>query len=683
MTHSLLAHFSAPPFNLPAFDKIQIEDISPAIDQVLAQNRAAIEQITQTGPHDWETLGEAMDELGDRLNRAWSSVSHLNAVTNSEALRKVYEENLQKLTQYSTELGQNQALCAVYQALAESAAFPSLDQARKKAVENALRDFHLSGVDLPEADKQRYASISSQLAELTNRFSNNVLDATQGWIKHITDPELLAGVPASALQAAQAAARARELEGYVITLDFPSYYPVMTYGDNRRLREELYTAYMTRASDQGPNAGTWDNSELIEQILALRYELAKLLGFDNYAQLSLATKMAASTQEVLDFLQELAQKTLPVARQEFAELQAFAKTHYGIETLNSWDVGYFSEKLRQHRYAISQEELRPYFPAPKVIAGMFETAQRLFDIRIEASDLAPRWHPDATFYLIKRNDQPIAAFYLDLYARAHKRGGAWMADCRTRRRRADGSLQLPVAYLTCNFTSPVDGKPALLTHDEVTTLFHEFGHGLHHMLTRMEVMEVSGINGVPWDAVELPSQFLENWCWEPEALALFARHYETDQPLPPTLLERMLAAKNFQAGMLMMRQLEFALFDMRLHSQYSAANPLKAQTVLDQVRQEVAVLMPPAFTRFANAFTHIFAGGYAAGYYSYKWAEVLAADAFSRFEEEGIFNQDTGQAFLTSILEPGGSQEPMSLFIAFRGREPSVKPLLRHNGILA
>ncbi|MCP5169492.1 MAG: oligopeptidase A [Hahellaceae bacterium] len=682
MSNPLLQHFSLSPFDLPAYDKIRTEDITPAIDTILADNRAAIQQVTQAATVCWNSLGVAMDELGDRLNSAWSTVSHLNAVTNSDALRKVYEASLQKLSEYSTELGQNQALCAAYQSLAQSDEFAGLDQQRKKSIENALRDFHLSGVDLPDDKKRRYAEISSKLAELNNRFSNNVLDATQGWTKHITDSADLAGVPDSALAGATAAAQQRGLEGYVITLDFPSYYPVMTYGENRALREELYTAYMTRASDQGPNAGKWDNTQLISEILALRFELARLLGFENYAQLSLATKMASSTDEVLTFLHELAKKTLPVAKQEFAELQVFAKEQLGIDELKSWDVGYASEKLRQHRYAISQEELRPYFPAPKVIDGMFQTAQRLFGISIEASDDAPLWHSDATFYVIKRAEQPIAAFYLDPYARANKRGGAWMADCRVRRLRADGSLQLPVAYLTCNFTPPVDGKPALLTHDEVTTLFHEFGHGLHHMLTKMEVMDVSGINGVAWDAVELPSQFMENWCWEPDALSLFARHYETDLPLPTELLDKMLAAKNFQAGMLMMRQLEFALFDFRLHTEYSDTRRLDAQCVLNEVREEVAVLMPPAFTRFAHAFSHIFAGGYAAGYYSYKWAEVLAADAFSLFEEKGIFDAATGKAFLQSVLEQGGSREPMDLFVEFRGREPSVEPLLRHNGIV-
>ncbi len=667
---------------LPHFDQIKTEHVEPAIDQILQDNRNAILQLTQSEAVSWDTLARPMEELDNRLNDAWSAVSHLNAVMNDEALREAYNNGLAKITAYSTEVGQNQALYKAYKALADSDEYATLDQQSKKAIENILKAFHLSGVDLEEDQKVRFSELSNRLSELTSKFSENVLDATQGWYRHVDNIESLSGLPETALEGARQAAAQRDLDGFVITLDFPSYFPLMTYCDNRELRREVYEAFLTRASDQGPNAGKWDNSPLIKEIMALRYEMARILGFNSYAERSLAKKMASSTDEVLGFLNELAVKSKPVAEQEFAELKAFAKAQFGEEDLQSWDVGYFGEKLRQHRYAISQEALRPYFPANKVIKGMFDCVHRLFNIDIEVSDASPVWHSDVTFYNITRNGEHIASFYLDLYARANKRGGAWMADCRVRRRNVNNELVKPVAFLTCNFTPPVGDKPALLTHDEVTTLFHEFGHGLHHMLTQMEVYEVSGINGVAWDAVELPSQFLENWCWQPEALQLISGHHETGEPLPQEMLDKMLAAKNFQAGMLMMRQLEFSIFDFRFHAEYSDSNPVEVLDILQDVRDQVAVVKPPAFTRFPHSFSHIFAGGYAAGYYSYKWAEVLAADAFSKFEENGVFDQPTGEAFLHAILEQGGSREPMELFVEFRGREPSVEPLLHQSGII-
>lgn len=671
---------------LPAFDLIKTEHVEPAIDQILEENRKAIAQLTSLKEVTWDTLAHPMESLENRLNDAWSAVSHLNAVVNDEALRDAYNNCLAKLTAYSTEVGQNKALCDAYKALADSEAFKTLDQQSRKSIENILRSFHLSGVDLEDAKKARFSELSNRLSELTSKFAENVLDATQGWYRHITDESALSGLPESAIAGARQAAEQRDLEGFVITLDFPSYFPVMTYCDNRELRQEVYEAFLTRASDQGPNAGQWDNGPLIKEIMALRFEQSKILGFDSYADRSLAKKMASSTTEVLDFLNELADKSKPVAEKEVAELHTFAKEQGADQlkgdTLQSWDLAYFGEKLRQHRYAISQEELRPYFPANKVIEGMFECVKRLFNIDIEVNESASLWHPDVTYYVIKREGVEIASFYLDLYARSNKRGGAWMADCRVRRKDENHQITKPVAFLTCNFTPPVGDKPALLTHNEVTTLFHEFGHGLHHMLTKMDVYEVSGINGVAWDAVELPSQFLENWCWQPEALALISSHHETGEPLPKSLLDKMLAAKNFQAGMQMMRQLEFSLFDFRFHAEYSDSNPVDVAEVLQDVRDKVAVLKPPAFTRFQNSFSHIFAGGYAAGYYSYKWAEVLAADAFSKFEEEGVFNKTTGQSFLQAILEQGGSREPMELFIEFRGREPSVEPLLQQSGII-
>lgn len=667
---------------LPPFSQIKPEMIESALDQLLAENRASIEQLQQQDQPTWDSLVQALSEQEDRLSQMWSPVSHMNSVVNSDELREAYNACLPKLSQYGTEIGQNEALCNSYKALKESAAFAELNTAQQKAITNTLRDFHLSGIDLPAEKKARYGELKQRLSEICNKFAENVMDATQGWHKHITDEAELAGLPDSAKGLLQQLAAQKELDGWVITLDFPSFHPVMTYAEKRELREEIYTAFVTRASDQGPNAGEWDNTPVMDEILELRYELAQLLGFNSYAEFSIETKMATSTDEVLGFLNDLADRSVAQARNEFAELQAYAKDEFGAEDLKAWDVGYYSEKLRQQRYAISQEELRPYFPASKVIAGMFEVVNRLYGITFEeVTDQIDRWHDDAKYFLVKRDGEQIAGFYLDLYARENKRGGAWMDDCRVRRRKADGELQLPVAYLVCNFSAPVGDQPALLTHDEVTTLFHEFGHGLHHMMTKVEVADVSGINGVAWDAVELPSQFMENFCYEKEGLDLIASHVDSGEGLPQEMLEKLQAAKNFQSAMMMVRQLEFALFDFRLHHEYTPDWDSSVQSILNEVRAQVAVLPPVEFNRFQHSFSHIFAGGYAAGYYSYKWAEVLSADAFSRFEEEGIFNADTGRAFLENILEMGGSKEPAELFKAFRGREPQVDALLRHSGI--
>ncbi|ROU00992.1 oligopeptidase A [Marinobacter sp. R17] len=666
---------------LPRFDHVRVEHMEPAIDQILSDNRMQIQELAAQSEPTWETLFQPMQALDDRLNNAWSVISHLNGVMNSDELRDVYKRCLEKLTEYGTELSQNTELCNAYKRLADSPAFQELDEAQQKAINNTLRDFHLGGVDLPEDQKKQFADLSRELAELTNRFSDNVLDATQHWFKHITDEAELAGLPQSALDGARQAAQQRDLDGFVITLDFPSFFPVMTYGDNRELRREVYEAFVTRASDVGPDGGHWDNTPVMAEILKRRHQQSQLLGFDNYAERSLATKMARSVDEVMHFLQELAAKSRPVAVQEFDDLKAFAKDEFGVDELEAWDIGYYSEKMRQARYDISPETLRPWFPAETVVNGLFRVAERLFDLTIEPDTSVETWHKDVTAYRIRRGDETIAWFYLDMYARKGKRGGAWMADCRVRWRNLRGSLQLPVAFLTCNFTPPVGDKPALLTHDEVTTLFHEFGHGLHHMLTQVEVADVSGINGVAWDAVELPSQFLENWCWNPESLGLIAKHHETGEPLPQDLLDKLLAAKNFQSGMQMVRQLEFSLFDFRLHSEFTPETPVNPLDMYRQVRSEIAVTETPEFNRFPNSFSHIFAGGYAAGYYSYKWAEVLAADAFSLFEENGIFDPETGHAFLHNILERGGSREPMELFKAFRGREPEVDALLRQTGI--
>ena len=670
---------------LPPFADIRADHVVPAVDTLLDESREAIDRLAQqsaTTPPTWENFAAPLEAVNDRLSQAWSPVSHLNGTMNTPELRDAYQACLEKLSAFGTWVGQHEGLFKGWQALKESESWPTLTAAQQRTVDNALRDFRLAGVDLPADKKARYGEIQSRLSTLSNQFSNNVLDATQAWHKDIQDREALAGVPESALETLKALADAKGVEGYRITLDFPSFFPIVSYADSRELREEVYTAFVTRASDQGPNAGKFDNAPILEEILTLRQELAGLLGFDTYADYSLTTKMADSPAQVLDFLEDLARRAKPQAQEEFAELSAYARDKLGIETLKPWDVAYASEKLREARYAISQEQLRPYFPAPRVVDGLFQVVERLYGVQVTEDSSAPSYHDDVRFFRITEQGTPIAGFYLDLYAREGKRGGAWMADCRVRRKTENG-VQLPVAFLTCNFTAPVGGKPALLTHDEVTTLFHEFGHGLHHMLTKQEVADVSGINGVAWDAVELPSQFMENYCWEREGLDLLAKHVDTGEPLPDVLFERLQAAKNFQSAMGMVRQIEFSLFDLRLHHELEAPSASDVQALLDDVRRQTSVVPVVDFNRFQNSFSHIFAGGYAAGYYSYKWAEVLSADAWSAFEEAGIFDPTTGQRFREEILEQGGARDAAELFRAFRGREPSVEPLLRHSGIRA
>ncbi|EKP0318630.1 oligopeptidase A [Aeromonas veronii] len=671
--------------SLPPFSQIKPEQVQPAVIQAIADCKQKISDVlAQRDPHTWDSLIAPLEEVNDRLSRIWSPVSHLNSVLNSEALREAHDACLPLLSEFQTYVGQHEGLYQAYLALSQSDDFPLLSGAQRKEIENTLRDFRLSGIGLPAEAQQRYGEIQARLSELASRFSNNVLDATQGWHKLVADEAELAGLPDSVRAAARQMAELKGKEGWLFTLDIPSYLPVMMYADNRELRAEMYEAFTTRASDQGPNAGKWDNSAIMSELLTLRRELAQLLGFANYAELSLATKMADKTEQVVSFLTDLAAKSLPQGKAELEEIRAFAAEQHGQSELAAWDLAYYAEKLKQHKFSISDEQLRPYFPASKVVKGLFEVVKRVFGMKVRERLGIDTWHPDVRFYdIFDADDELRGSFYLDLYAREHKQGGAWMDVCLGRRYRQDGSLQKPVAYLTCNFNGPVDGKPALFTHNEVVTLFHEFGHGIHHMLTRIDVAGVAGINGVAWDAVELPSQFLENWCWESEALAFISGHYETGEPLPADLLEKMLTARNFQAAMQMLRQLEFALFDFRLHQEFDPTNPAQLPALLDEVRSQVAVMTPPAFNRFQHSFSHIFAGGYAAGYYSYKWAEVLSADAFSRFEEEGIFNPATGQSFLKNILEKGGSKEPMELFRAFRGREPKVDALLRHSGIAA
>ncbi|WP_386686275.1 oligopeptidase A [Lonepinella sp. MS14437] len=678
MTNPLLENNKLPPFS-----RIEPQYIQPAVEKLIQDCRDVTEQVLKQPQFTWQNFYQPLAEVNDRLSKAWSPAGHLNAVKNSPELRDAYQACLPLLSEYGTWVGQHQGLYQAYLSLKNSPEFATYSTAQKKAIENSLRDFELSGISLPPEQQKRYGEIVARLSDLTSQFSNNVLDATMGWEKVITDEKELSGLPESALQLAKQSAESKGLQGYRFTLEMPSYLPVLTYCENQALREEMYRAYATRASDQGSNAGKWDNSAIMDEILTLRLELAKLLGFEHYTDLSLATKMAENPQQVLDFLENLATRSKAQGEKELCELKAFAVKNYNVTYFEPWDIAFYSEKQKQALYAINDEELRPYFPEERVLSGLFELVQRIFNIRaVERFDVET-YHKDVRFFdLIDQTDEIRGSFYLDLYAREHKRGGAWMDDCIGRKRKTDGSLQKPVAYLTCNFNAPIGDKPALFTHDEVTTLFHEFGHGIHHLLTLIDVGDVSGINGVPWDAVELPSQFMENWCWEEDALAFISGHYQTGEPLPKEKLTQLIKAKNFQAAMFVLRQLEFGLFDFRLHHHYQVGKANQVLDTLKAVKDQVAVIKGVDWVRTPHSFSHIFAGGYAAGYYSYLWAEVLSADAYSRFEEEGIFNPVTGQSFLDEILTRGGSEEPMQLFERFRGRKPTLDALLRHKGIL-
>ncbi len=677
MSNPLLEKYELPPFSL-----IQPEHLVPAIDYLIEENRRQLKTLLEgnDGP-SWENIVHPMEVMEERLRRTTSTVSHMNAVVNSESLREAYNQCLPKLSHYYSELGQNESLFRAFRQLQRSADFPALNSAQQRVIENQLRDFRLSGVALDDEKKAQFKKISAELSQLGSQFNDNVLDATNSWNVVIKDKQRLAGIPETALSAARQAAQSKGQEGWLFNLEYPSYLSVITFAEDPQLRESIYRAYHTRASDQGPDAGRWDNSEIMATILDLRKQQAQLLGYDNYAALSLATKMASTTDEVLGFLQDLAERASPLAQEEFVELEQFAKQQGIVGGLQAWDVPFYSEQLRRLKFDLSQEDLRPYFPVNQVLEGLFQLTERLFGLRIERQSDVDLWHQDARFYRITDGQgATLAQFYLDLFARDNKRGGAWMDECVIRWH--DGNkIQLPVAYLVCNFSGPVGEAPALLTHNEVLTLFHEFGHGLHHMMTGMEALGVSGINGVPWDAVELPSQFMENWCWQSEVLALISGHYQTGEPLPQELFAKMKAAKNFQSGMQMMRQLEFALFDFRLHIEYQQGGAPAIQQLLDDVRDKIAVVQVPEFNRFQHGFSHIFAGGYAAGYYSYKWAEVLSADAFAVFEEQGLFNPQVANAFRDNILQAGGSAEPTELFARFRGRPPSVDALLRQCGI--
>jgi oligopeptidase A len=669
---------------LPPFSAIRPEHVEPAIDAILADYRARTDALLASeAPRDFAHVLLLGEELEDRLNRAWAPVSHLHGVADSDELRKAYAAAQEKIVEHASELGQNRELYAAVEAVAARADSAALPRAARTLVEHELRDFRLSGVALEEPARSRFREIANELAKLATEFEEAVLDATDAWSESIADEGALAGIPPSGRAVLRAYAQEKSQDGWLVTLKQPSVQAVLTYADDRALRERVYRAYQTRASDQGPNAGEFDNSMRIEKILALRHEAAQLLGFRDAAEESLATKMAPSPDAVFAFLRDLAARAKPVAARELAELQAFAATEFGIDALQPWDVGYAAEKLREKKYALNEEELKPYFALDSVISGLFAITERVFGVSLRKRDDVDTWHPDVRYYdLVDADGQVFAGTYVDLYARSGKRGGAWMDVCVNRFERGK-AVQLPVAFLTCNFAPPTTDTPSLLTHDDVLTLFHEFGHGLHHLLTEVGLPGVAGISGVEWDAVELPSQFMENFGWRREALDLFARHWQTGERLPDALFERMLAARHFHAGLFLVRQLEFGLFDFRLHREFDPARGARVLQILDEVRREVAVLMPPAWQRFPHAFTHIFAGGYGAGYYSYLWAEVLSADAFARFEENGVFDRATGDAYRKAILAVGGSRPALESFVEFRGREPQADALLRSYGLSA
>ena len=663
------------PEPLPAFARIRPEHVEPAVREILQRGRARIDELAAVQEPTFASVVEPLEELQHRVTRTWSPVSHLNAVLNSDALRSGYNACLPLLSAYQTDLAQSEPLYRAYRRIGEQQQ-AALGPVQRQVIEHALRDFRLSGVGLDAARKERFKSVMLELTQLQAKFEENVLDATNGWSYHVLDASELRGLNASLIEQARKRSHAQRLEGWLLTLDQPTYVAVVTDAESQGLRRAFYEAWTTRASDQGPNAGKWDNSQIMEQILRLRHEAAQLLDFGNYAEYALATRMAHSVPEVMQFLQELAQTTRAAARQEFAELESFAG-----QPLAAWDVGFYAERMQRERYSVSQEEMRPYFPLPRVLTGLFEVAERLFGVQIRERQGAPTWHADVRYFEIAGSNGAVGSFYLDAYARANKRSGAWMDECVGRKQLPTGSA-LPVAYLVCNFLPPSEGRPALLTHDDVLTLFHEFGHGLHHLLTRVDYPSIAGINGVAWDAVELPSQFLENYAWHPQVLQRISSHVDTGQPLPSETQTRLMATRSFHAGLQMMRQLEFALFDFRLHAEYDPAQGGRILQILQEVREALAVVPVPAWNRFPNSFGHVFAGGYAAGYYSYKWAEVLAADAFAAFEEQGVFDRTTARRFLDAILARGGSRDALESFIDFRGRRPDVRALLRQHGIL-
>ena len=667
--------------NLPNFRDIDTKNILSELNYLIELARSSLEEAIKKKTFTYDSLVVLREEVEDNIDNFWSPISHLQAVCNEEALRKVYAEGLLEITKLHTEMDQDSDLFLAYEEIRDSKAFSDLSIPKQKAVTNAIKDFHLTGVNLSASEKAKLLDLNSSLSTLSTKFSNNVLDSTQEWQKTITNVEELFGVPKNALSLMNQAAVKKGAKGYLVTLDIPTYLAIITHCDNRDLRKELYLAYGTRSSKIGPGGEKFDNIEIIYEVLEKRRDLAEVLGFKNYAEFSVSKKMAGSPEEVLSFLRELGRKAKPQAEEEMKLVESYAKNNHSLDEIKPWDIAYYSEKLKQDLFEISDELLRPFFPVPRVLEGMFEVARRLFEIDIKENNTLATWHDDVLTFDIKRGYKVVASFYLDLYARENKRGGAWMAECRAKRIRLKGDLQKPVAFLTCNFSGPIGTNSALLSHQEVITLFHEFGHGLHHMLTKVEVASVSGINGVCWDAVELPSQFMENYCWESEALAFISGHNETQEPLPEDVLQKLTAAKNFNSALALVRQIEFALFDMRIHMEFDPDKEGQVANILSEVRDEVSVIKPPDGYSFENSFSHIFAGGYAAGYYSYKWSEVLSADAFSKFLESGIFNRQTGEKFLYSILEKGGSEDAGDLFAEFMGREPRIDALLKQSGI--
>lgn len=667
---------------LPDFKHIDAAKIEVTVRDMLDHYRQELDiMLSKDHQWTWDNLMQPLEDMGDAFHKVWSPIAHMHSVMETDLLRRAYNDALPHITKYHTEMSQNVKLYNAVNSLVHNEHFDKLDPAQRKILENDLRDFKLSGVDLPEDKKARVGALHHELSFLTTKFSENVLDATHGWTLHVTDPARVSGLPPQALELAATNARHRDLEGYVFTLEYPSYSTAIRFLDDRDLRKQLYEAFVTRASDQGPTGGKWDNLPVMNAILKARDELAKCIGYDNFVEYSLVPKMAKTPSEVLNFLNDLLTRSKWLADKEYKDIEALAKKD-GIDKLQAWDAPYYSEKLSKALFDFNQEDLRPWFPIDKVMQGMFEIMHRIYGLTIKETKEMPVWHDQVKFYSVFDDSNALrGGFYIDLYARPHKRDGAWMDDCRSRRLLEDKTIQHPVAYLTCNFMEPVGNQPALLTHDDVITLFHEFGHCLHHMLTQVDYTAVSGINGVPWDAVEFPSQIMENFCWEKESLALIAEHYQTKEPLPDALLKKMLDARHFQTGLQMVRQLEFALFDFHLHLDYDPSNPSFIQDTLDAVRRKTAVTMPPAFNRFQNSFSHIFAGGYAAGYYSYKWAEVLSSDAYAQFEEHGVLDRNTGRSFMQNMLEVGGVRDPMESFIAFRGRKPTVDALLRLSGI--
>ena len=683
MSHNPLLQFD----ELPNFPGIEAEHIEPAVIEVLSQNREALTALLVSDKNrkspDWDSLMARLDEMEDNLGKVWSTASHLNAVNNSAPIREAYNKCQPLITQYYTELGQNRELFECVQALEARAQELELSKTQCKVLRDYLLEFKLAGVDLDDDKKAQFADIEAKLSKLSTKFSNNVLDSSMAWSKLITNADELAGVPEASMQTAADLAASKDQQGYLLTLDAPCYIAISTHADNRQLREQMYTAFTTRASDQGGHDLQFDNTGIISEILACRAELAHLLGYSSYAEVSVARKMAKSVERVNDFLADLAVLAVPAAQAEFEELSEFAQQEHGISPLKAWDIAYYSEKLRKRNFDISQEELRPYFPLARVQEGLFAIASRIYGIDILPNTQMSKWNPLVEAYDVCRDNKLIARFFFDVFTREGKRSGAWMAECRSRRQLADGSIQTPVAYLVCNFSKGSGTSPALLSHNEVTTLFHEFGHGLHHMLTAETHLRCSGISGVAWDAVELPSQLMENWCWDKQAIALISSHYKTKEPLPEALLNKLLQAKNFQAGMRTVRQLEFAMFDFKLHQLAGPFNTDLVKQVMEDVRALTSVYAVPASNRFQNGFSHIFSGGYAAGYYSYKWAEVLSADVFSVFAEKGVFNQETGENFLNKVLSRGGSDDASVLFEAFMGREPKLEALLKQDGLLS